>query len=275
MSRPREFAQTYNAALADYRIQAGIRSTMRPMPDLFVSDESIESPFWLDDLSKGSRSRPSVFRARDGWLLELLSGEEFYCDSTTDALETAAALRDFLTRTNHRLSPRALTLTIFLRLLVADQFVHGIGGARYDQVADRIIASHFNLAPPSFSVTTATMFYPGATDRERVCMPCLLQQEHRLEHSVLGDRKKQIVEAIEKLPRRSSQRQELFVSMHRDRRMALAMSDQYSQFEDSLHQAQARLKEEQVLFDRELFYAVQTRERLERLIERCNEAFSR
>ena len=37
------------------------------------------------------------------------------------------------------LRPRALTLTLFARLCVADFFIHGIGGGKYDEVTDRII----------------------------------------------------------------------------------------------------------------------------------------
>ena len=74
---------------------------------------------------------------------------------------------------------------MFMRLLLVDQFVHGIGGGRYDQVTDRLIASYFKIEPPKFSVTTATLFFPGAATRERVCMPCILRDGHRLKHAVV------------------------------------------------------------------------------------------
>ena len=82
-------------------------------------------------------------------------------------------LGEWLAATQHRLSPRALTLTTFLRMLVADNFVHGIGGGRYDQVSDDIIRNYFKLDPPAFSVTTATMFFPARCTRQRVCVPCV------------------------------------------------------------------------------------------------------
>ena len=83
------------------------------------------------------------------------------------------ALGAWLRRNDLRLSPRALTLTMLLRLFVADQFVHGIGGARYDQVTDTLIARHFNLEPPRFAVTTATLYFPGAAGRTRECVACV------------------------------------------------------------------------------------------------------
>ncbi len=276
MSRADEFAAIYNRALADYRQAAKISAPTRPMPDLFVSDETVESPFWLDDLAAGVRTRPSVFRCAGctGWLLTLVNGEEFLFDPSAGAHAAADALRKFLARTNHRLSPRALTLTMFLRLLVADQFVHGIGGGRYDQVSDRIIAQHFGLEPPRFSVTTATLFFPGAVNRQRVCLPCLQQQGHRLEHDVLGQRKRELVESIAALPRRSAQRQDAFAAMHRARREALAQSSDFTRWQETMRDAEIRFKEEQVLFDRELFYAIQSRERLELLIARYRETFA-
>ena len=42
-----------------------------------------------------------------------------------------------------RLRPRALTTTMYLRLAMGDLFLHGIGGAKYDQLTDRIIEHFF------------------------------------------------------------------------------------------------------------------------------------
>ena len=265
MSRPEAFAASYNRALAEYRRETNTTSPMRPMPDLFVSDESIEVPFWLDNVNDGTRSRPSVFRTGDAWSLELLDGEAFAFRADLRAEEAAEALRKFLDRNAHRLAPRALTLTIFLRLLVVDQFVHGIGGGRYDQVADKLIADHFGLQPPAFS---ATMYFPTAVGRQRACLPCLRQEGHRLKHAALGPRKRELVAQIAELPRRSSQREEIFITMQRERRAAAAVSDQVRRWEQRLRESEAREQEEDVLFDRELFYAVQSRERLAMMIEK-------
>ena len=46
----------------------------------------------------------------------------------------------------------------YFRLLLVDQFTHGIGGGRYDQVTDRVMAGFFEIEPPRFSVATATLF---------------------------------------------------------------------------------------------------------------------
>jgi hypothetical protein len=272
IARAAEFSGDYNTALADYRRRTGTQSKMRPMPDLFVGEESVELPFWLDDLSTGIRSRPSVFATDAGFTLQLVSGAEFVFDRNAPAIEAAEQLSAFLSRSRQRLSPRALTLTMFVRLLLADQFVHGIGGGRYDQVTDQIIARHFKIEPPTFSVTTATLYFPTALNRERVCMPCLARDGHRLKHGVLGESKLEQVKQIAALPRRSAQRGEIFARMHQARRSALATDANLIKWERDFSEAQLRLQEEKTLFDRELFYAVQPKARLMELIEKYSNA---
>jgi hypothetical protein len=58
------------------------------------------------------------------------------------------------------LVPRALTLTLFLRLCACDFFFHGVGGGKYDEVTDAIIADYFGLEPPAFAVLTRTERLP-------------------------------------------------------------------------------------------------------------------
>jgi hypothetical protein len=159
-------------------------------------------------------------------------------------------------------------------LLVADQFVHGIGGARYDQITDAIIARHFGIDPPRFSVTTATLYSPAAAGRQRVCLPCLQHEGHRLQHSVLGPRKHELVAQIRSAPRRSTRRQELFMEMHRARRAAAATSPALKTWEQRYRDAEVREQEDQLIFDRELFYAIQSRARLEMMIDRYGEEFA-
>ena len=139
LARADRFAADYNGALAEYRVGAGISSTSRPMPDLRVMGTTAEVPFWFDDLATGTRGRAQVVRVDGGWALA--AGEDrFAVDPAADGTAAAEALGHWLSARDLRLAPRALTLTTFLRLLVVDQFVHGIGGGRYDQVTDRLLS---------------------------------------------------------------------------------------------------------------------------------------
>lgn len=274
LARARQLAADYNGALADYRAQQRIRTKTRPMPDVSVFETSVETPFWLDDLATGRRTRPSVFTTDAGWILTLPSGAEFVFDESADGWDAAARLGQWLRQNEVRLAPRALLLTCFLRLVVADQFIHGIGGGRYDQATDRFIARHFGIEPPTFAVTTATLYFPGAVGRTRLCAACVVQEGHHVRHNVLGDRKRELVAAIDAAPRYSHERREAFYRMHRE--LATAQHDHPAirQWEAHLRQTQRTDAEQAPLFDRELFYAVQPQDRLRRLIDRYASAFA-
>jgi hypothetical protein len=64
------------------------------------------------------------------------------------------------TETGVRLRPRALTMTMYLRLFLADLFIHGIGGGKYDRLTDHLIQSFFQIPAPGFVVATATFRIP-------------------------------------------------------------------------------------------------------------------
>jgi hypothetical protein len=274
LARAGEFAGDYNAALERFRTENKIRTPGRPMPNLKSTTESCEVPFWLDSLGDGARSRATVVRSGDRWSLRTPSGaEEFRFDPRADGWAAAGELSLWLRRNSLRLSPRALTLTSVLRLLVADQFVHGIGGGQYDQVLDLLIAGHWGLEPPRFSVTTATLFFPDAVGQPRACVPCLVQDAHRFKHRVLGEQKWKMVERIAALPRRSPERSALFFEMH-DQLSAAWAAPGANHWDQRLREAEERAQAERVLFDRELFYAIQPRERLMALIGQYRERFS-
>ena len=55
-----------------------------------------------------------------------------------------------------RIRPRALSTTIFARLVLSDAFIHGIGGAKYDEVTDQMIQNFYQVMPPAFMVVSAT-----------------------------------------------------------------------------------------------------------------------
>ncbi len=304
MSRAGEVAGAYNAALADYRRINGISSPGRPMPDLNVSPDQadlddrpdsidqpgspgaasssgrsptlgrVEAPLWFDDLSTGVRRRGSVTRLAEGWSLEH-AGEAIVLREATPAQDAVAELRRFCRQTGLRIAPRAITLTMFIRLMLADQFVHGIGGGRYDQVTDLLIRRLWDIQPPAFSVATATLYFPAAVGRTRACVPCVMQEGHQLRHRLLGQRKTELVDAIASAPRRSARRRELFATMHRELADARKADPRLDAWRGRLADVKARWREEQTLFDRELFYAMQPRARLEAMIEQYHSAITK
>jgi hypothetical protein len=271
LSRPNEFAQTYNAALADFRSDNKVKSATRPMPDLAMSADACEAPFWLDRVDVGQRQRAQVRRISGQWVLKVDETREFVLNPSDEDAPTA--LLRWLRENQLRLSPRAIPLTMFLRLFIADQFVHGIGGGRYDQVTDRIIARFFGIEPPAFSVTTATLYFPMSVHRQRACLPCVVQQGHQLKHSLLGDEKKDWIASISAAPRQSQERYALFQRMHQRLSAVSANSGLLNEWRQTLEKTIQQAMDDKVLFDRELFFAVQSRERLQSMISPYRELF--
>jgi hypothetical protein len=61
-----------------------------------------------------------------------------------------------------KIRTRALATTLFARLLLSDLFLHGIGGAKYDQVTDEIARQFFGFELPQFATVSATLRLPIA-----------------------------------------------------------------------------------------------------------------
>lgn len=281
LARARDFAADYNAALRSYRQEQHITSPGRPMPDLDTAHDEIETPFWLDDLANQSRQRLTLQRASEGWSLPVslfarnaaVSGspEEFVFQENAAGEIAAKNLAAFLDRHHLRIAPRALPLTIFFRLFLADQFIHGIGGGRYDQVTDRIIASFFKIDPPSFAVTTATLYFPAASNQKRITLQPLKEEGRRLRHGAQWPEKRAIAGEIASLPRNSRRRRDLFFEMHA-RLNQEATSQQMKDWQQRLDQAAQQQSRQKLIFDRELFYALQPPGRLREMISRYDNA---
>lgn len=273
MARADAFAADYNASLQQFRHDNGIRTPGRPMPNLAVSSTTVEAPFWLDDLGNQTRSRAKVELQGGSFCLRYADGDSFVFNRDTDGWDAAAKLKSWLEGHRLRISPRALTLTAVLRLLVADQFVHGIGGGQYDQVLDELIWRHFKLEPPRFSVTTATLIFPDAVGVPRACLACVEQEGHRLRHNLLGDQKLQLVRAIADAPRNSIERSRLFHRMHEMQDVVATTHPALRQWNARFVEVQQKVQVEKTLFDRELFYAIQPANRLKEMIERYRADF--
>ena len=90
---------------------------------------------------------------------------------------------------------------------------------------------------------------------------------------MLGDRKRELVAAINAAPRYSNERRETFYRMHRELAAAQQEHPAIKSWEARLRETRRLDTEDAPLFDRELFYAIQPRERLESLAERFRKLF--
>jgi hypothetical protein len=171
------FQQVYNAAADHYRAWHGIRSTAHPVPNLHRDGEWIELPLWVYGNDAPSRRAVWVRRisghGRGHGLLELSdrgvanTAEHRLTLPSGDREKMAEVLAEAASP-EFKLRPRALVTTMFARLVLSDLFLHGIGGGKYDQLADRIICEFFHRIPPALQVVSATVRLPGQDlDRQR------------------------------------------------------------------------------------------------------------
>jgi hypothetical protein len=157
------FHTTYNEVVAAYRRANKIRSPGRPVPDLVSDGEWLETPFWGSHLSQPRRGR--LFARLTPAGVELRAGDHLFPSfpPTNRDPDEAARVWRRLQSDGFSIRSRALTNTLFARLFLADLFVHGIGGGKYDELTDEIIRRFYGIEPPHYLVLTATRLLPLPT----------------------------------------------------------------------------------------------------------------
>lgn len=156
------FVAIHNAALAEYRRIHRIRSTAHPVPALAIEDSWHEAPFWIWTAENPQRRRLYVRVERQSLTLSDRAGLEEVLPMPGGELGPAVQRLLDLSQRGIKLRSRALATTLFARLVLGDVFIHGIGGAKYDQVTDAIIARFFGIVPPAILVISATLQLPIA-----------------------------------------------------------------------------------------------------------------
>lgn len=154
----------HNRTLLQFRRLHRIRSRSHPVPDLGKAGRWLETPFWV--WSEESPQRKSLWlrRAADWKLSDRNSW------SASDARLTSLMER-IAEETSVKIRPRALMTTMFARTVLADRFIHGIGGAKYDQLNDAMMSEFLGIEPPPFLTLTATsplVERPIAARREEI-----------------------------------------------------------------------------------------------------------
>jgi hypothetical protein len=156
-------ATIHNEAVADYRRLHRLRSITHPVPDLVAEDGWQEAPLWIWRRDDPRRRR--LFVRRSGSDLELTDrhGTTLRLPASQNgSFDAALAALDDHARRGIKIRTRALITTLWARLILSDLFVHGIGGAKYDQVTDQMIAALYGVEPPVYLTATATLRLPVA-----------------------------------------------------------------------------------------------------------------
>ncbi len=155
------FWEVYNASINEYRVINHLRSRSHPAPDLAAEDDFLEAPYWIWTRDNPRRRRVFVRAEGDSLLLTDRRRLEIALPLSSDA-EPGPAI-EVLSRLAERgikLRTRALVTTMFARLVLSDVFVHGIGGAKYDEVSDLVVRRFFGVEPPGYITATATLRLP-------------------------------------------------------------------------------------------------------------------
>lgn len=154
-----------NEALAAHRRAHRVRGRGRPLPDLVArhdeAGEWLEVPWWL--WSRDDPRRRRVYALPGSGAMSLSDLETVRVELPIAADTPPERWIDALTRMDEhglRLRPRAIATTLIARLLVADVFVHGIGGAIYDRITDEVVRRLTGCDPPRHAVVSGTLRLP-------------------------------------------------------------------------------------------------------------------
>jgi hypothetical protein len=99
------FVSVYNATLEAYRREHAIKNQANPFPNMTVKGSEFEMPFW--EIVDGARRAVRVDVSNKSWNM----GKKL-------------------------VAPRGSVVTLLLRGLCSDLFIHGLGGGKYDQFVD-------------------------------------------------------------------------------------------------------------------------------------------
>jgi len=154
------FATTYNNAVTKQinELRIGQRDSVQRLK-LDKIEDFIELPFWLH-LPNGKRTSLYVGSQKtDKIIIGTASTALGELDSACLSGK-ADQLKNMLQQYNYRLRPKAVSLTLFVRLYLADWFVHGIGGSLYEPVTDYIIENYYRIKQLKFGTISCTMTLP-------------------------------------------------------------------------------------------------------------------
>jgi len=150
--------EQYNDALAAYRVVNRIRSASHPVPPLARDGDWYEAPYWMWTIHDPRRRR--LFVRQRGTEVELTDRGDVRIRLNASENGSGCEQWDEHERAGIKIRPRALVTTMYLRCYLSDLFIHGIGGAKYDELTDEIIRRFFGIEPPRYVTATATFRLP-------------------------------------------------------------------------------------------------------------------
>ncbi len=287
------YSGCYNDCLADYRRAQRIKNPSRPMPDLVRTATQVELPFWIFG-AKEPRSRLVVRTGRSAHLFHNNERIDLTPVTQRQGWAAAEALGEILTRHGVDIRPRALTLTMFIRMFISDVFIHGIGGALYDQITDAFMHQQFS-AHGAYGLVSAAWLLPlGDHTLPTGDLSALRWQWHHLQHNPqLAPDAAPGPEAARLLARRLNLIEQLHTSLQNHRRDPAARRQRRIDYralheindtlnalrprplatiETQLNRLRALQRDQKIVNNREWFFALHTMASLRDLVRRVRGA---
>ncbi|MCH7870619.1 MAG: hypothetical protein IID33_02865 [Planctomycetes bacterium] len=282
-----EFARCYNDAQRGYRQRFRIRSSLKPVPLLETSAERSELPFWL---SRAGGPRCRLYASTHGDTIDVYADQELAGRFPRAALLRVDAIGEGWAEPldGWHIRPRALTLTCFARLFLADLFIHGIGGGRYDAMTDDFTARFFGIDLPPIACVTATMHLAlprSGVDRDAVLAARRAGRDVRFNpQRHLDQIPPEMLNERDELVRRSRSLRETAPGNHAERREVFsairATNDRMLDIEPwrageldrKAQQLEQEAARDQITLDREYFFALHRKSDMQRLIAEIHES---
>jgi len=270
----------YNHALAEYRQAHRLRNHAQPVPDLAEMDGWIETPFWIWTTDNPQRRALFVQVKKESVELTNQKDLSLSLPITADS-DPSQALQQMATWEGQgiKIRTRALVTTMYTRLFLADLFVHGIGGAKYDQVTDAFCHRLFGFSPPAYATLSGTLRLPidhetYSAQSQSVCRKKLREMTYHPDTEIaelsLDDasaseiaellKKKKIWVHTTKTPENASERHQSITSVNQALQPWLA--PQRAILETELAQSEQRILANQLLESREYPFCLFSRETL-------------
>lgn len=277
----RRCAERYNAAQAAYRLRHRVRSRGRPVPPLVIGDRAVELPFWV---VRDGEPRQRLFVTPRDDAVELLADQHAVGSLSRRELACAAVHAQpwRIEQEGWQLRPRALALSAFARLFLADLFIHGIGGAKYDEMMEEFAGGFFGVEPVLACCVSATLRLPLPHSNVRPADIAAARHASRdLRHNPqrhlrgapreLLERRATLIRASAELrahrPQDHDDRRRVFRELRRTGEQILATDPwRAAQYDERVQTLEAQWKLDQIALDREYFYALHMQTTLAELV---------
>ncbi len=139
------------------------KNIYQPVKLLYNEKNIYELPFWY---IKGKRYR--LFIKKNNNKLHFLGENNLSLIEIDQANKGEAEIINILKK-NIIIFPKAITLTMILRMFFSDLFIHGTGGASYDKVTNYILKKFFKLKDElKYLIVTGNIYLPLDIDINKI-----------------------------------------------------------------------------------------------------------